>query len=372
LKLIVNPDNHDNQYTDPAFSQAVIHWQKQHGRHSLPWQQSRDAYRVWLSEIMLQQTQVAAVIPYYQKFLNSFPDVASLANASSEQVMAHWSGLGYYTRARNLHACAKTVVSEYGGIFPSKPELLSDLPGIGRSTAAAIAAFSYGARAAILDGNVKRVFTRVFGIAGYPGGKAVEQDLWLRAQALMPHEAAAIQSYTQGLMDLGATLCTRTRPRCQDCPLQKNCVALATDRIAELPARKPKKTIPTRQARMLVLVDATRRILLEKRPEIGIWGGLYSLPELDADQAMTPEQVAEQIRQAAQVYGEPDTVQALEKFNHGFTHFKLEISAYLCTLKTGTEMVSEIRYFWSPLSEVHKAPLPAPIKKLLGWVDAVT
>jgi len=372
LKYSVNPENSDDKYTDPAFSQAVIHWQKQHGRHNLPWQQSRDAYRVWLSEIMLQQTQVAAVIPYYQKFLISFPDVASLANASSEQVMAHWSGLGYYTRARNLHACAKRVQAEYRGIFPSRPELLADLPGIGRSTAAAIAAFSYGARAAILDGNVKRVFTRVFGIAGYPASKAVEQDLWLRAQALMPEDVDAIQSYTQGLMDLGATLCTRTRPRCSDCPLQKNCVALATDRISELPARKPKKTIPTRQARMLVLVDGSRRILLEKRPEIGIWGGLYSLPELDADQAMSPEQVLEQIQQAARTYGELDTVLALDKFNHGFTHFKLEISAYLCRLKSSAEMVSEIRYFWSPLDEFQSAPLPAPIKKLLGWVDAVT
>lgn len=372
MKQLAYPDNSDNKYTDPGFSQAVIHWQKQHGRHNLPWQQSRDAYRVWLSEIMLQQTQVAAVIPYYQKFLTSFPDVHSLANASSEQVMAHWSGLGYYTRARNLHACARRVVFEYDGNFPSRPELLADLPGIGRSTAAAIAAFSYGARAAILDGNVKRVFTRVFGIEGYPASKAVEQDLWLRAQALMPQDADAIQSYTQGLMDLGATLCTRTRPRCQDCPLQKSCVALATDRVSELPARKPKKSIPTRQVRMLVLVDASRQLLLEKRPEIGIWGGLYSLPELDADQAMAPEQVAAQIQQAAQAYGELDAVLALEKFNHGFTHFKLEISAYLCTLKTRAEMVSEIRYFWSPLDKIQAAPLPAPIKKLLGWVDAVT
>ena len=361
-----------SNYSDPAFSEAVIQWQKLHGRHHLPWQQSRDAYRVWLSEIMLQQTQVAAVIPYYQKFLRSFPDVESLANASSEQVMAHWSGLGYYTRARNLHACAKRVVQEYAGKFPSQPELLAELPGIGRSTAAAIAAFSYGAQAAILDGNVKRVFARVFGIEGYPGSKAVEQDLWLRAQALMPDQVEAIQSYTQGLMDLGATLCTRSRPRCQDCPLQKNCVALATGRTADLPTRKPKKSIPVRQVRMLVLVDQDRQIFLERRPDVGIWGGLYSLPELNGDQGLSPEQVLDLIQQATGPYGELEAVQVLDTFSHGFTHFKLEISACLCRLKSRAAMVAEDRYFWSPLDQCQAAPLPAPIKKLLGWVDAVT
>ena len=361
-----------DKFRNPDFSQAVIRWQKQHGRHNLPWQQSSDAYRVWLSEIMLQQTQVAAVIPYYQKFLISFPDVESLAGADSEQVMAHWSGLGYYTRARNLHACAKRVVQEYGGRFPSDPVLLADLPGIGRSTAAAIAAFSYGARAAILDGNVKRVFARVFGIDGYPGSKAVEQDLWLRAQALMPDDAADIASYTQGLMDLGATLCTRTRARCSDCPLQKNCVALITDRVAELPVRKPKKSIPTRQVRMLVLLDPLRQVLLEKRPGIGIWGGLHSLPELAFEAEMTPEQVQKHIRRSAQHYGEPDSVLALQPFSHGFTHFKLEISAYLCTLQGRSAMVAEQSHVWTALADCHAAPLPAPIKKLLGWVDAVT
>ncbi|MFS2114127.1 A/G-specific adenine glycosylase, partial [Herbaspirillum frisingense] len=196
-----------SEYEDPSFSAQVIAWQKQHGRHKLPWQNTRDAYRVWLSEIMLQQTQVAAVIPYYQRFLERCPDVFSLAAAPSEDVMALWSGLGYYTRARNLHKCAQRVVAEYGGRFPEDPELLADLPGIGRSTAAAIAAFSYGRRAAILDGNVKRVFARVFGVDGYPGAKPVEDKLWLRAVALLPQQD--IESYTQGLMDLGATLCVR-------------------------------------------------------------------------------------------------------------------------------------------------------------------
>ena len=228
---------------DPSFSQAVIDWQRSHGRHTLPWQNTTDAYRVWLSEIMLQQTQVAAVLGYYARFLERFPTVQALAEAPSEDVMAHWSGLGYYTRARNLHAAAKRVVQDYDGVFPSDPALLADLPGIGRSTAAAIAAFSGGVRAAIMDGNVKRVFARVFGIDAYPGIKPVEDAMWRRAEALLPetqNNPGAIEAYTQGLMDLGATLCTRSRPDCGRCPLQDRCVAFATGRTAELPVRKPK------------------------------------------------------------------------------------------------------------------------------------
>ena len=201
----------DSGYSDPGFSSALIEWQKQHGRHGLPWQQSREAYRVWLSEIMLQQTQVTAVIPYYQRFLESFPTVFDLAAAPVDDVMAHWSGLGYYTRARNLHQCAKQVVERYQGHFPADPVLLQELPGIGRSTAVAVTAFSYGTVAAILDGNVKRVFARVFGIDGYPGSKPVEDQMWKRAQALLPEQG--IQAYTQGLMDLGATVCTRSSPK---------------------------------------------------------------------------------------------------------------------------------------------------------------
>jgi A/G-specific adenine glycosylase len=212
-----------------------------------------DAYRIWLSEIMLQQTQVSAVLGYYARFLERFPTLAELAAAPSEDVMALWSGLGYYTRARNLHACAKRVADEYGGVFPGEPKLLAELPGIGRSTAAAIAARSCGARAAILDGNVKRVFARVFGVDRYPGIKAVEDALWQRAEALLPEHG--IERYTQGLMDLGATLCTRSSPDCPRCPLRERCVAFATGRTAELPVRKPKKTNPEKRAAMLVIVD---------------------------------------------------------------------------------------------------------------------
>jgi len=342
-----------------SFSDEIIQWQKKHGRHNLPWQQNRDAYRIWLSEIMLQQTQVAAVIPYYQRFLASFPDVVSLANASSEHVMAHWSGLGYYARARNLHACAKRVVQEYDGVFPHQTELLADLPGIGRSTAAAIAAFSYGTRAAILDGNVKRVFTRVFGIEGVPSVKAVENDLWLRAERLMPEGVTEIQSYTQGLMDLGATLCTRTKPRCTDCPLQKGCVALATNRVAELPSKKIKKAIPTKQIIMLMLLN-NQHVLLEKRPENGIWGGLFSLPELEFKTKPDPT-----FQHAVRHFGELGSIVPLEKITHVFSHFKLEISPYQCNMVRRLDTVSEDTHLWYSLDQCKKAPLPAPIKKLL-------
>lgn len=345
--------NSGSKYADSSFSLDVIRWQKQYGRHALPWQQSRDAYRVWLSEIMLQQTQVAAVIPYYQRFLASFPTVFSLASATSEQVMAHWSGLGYYTRARNLHACAKSVVEKYAGVFPHQANLLAELPGIGRSTAAAIAAFSYGTRAAILDGNVKRVFTRVFGIDGVTSSKSVEDDLWQRAEALTPDEN--IESYTQGLMDLGATLCTRTKPRCQECPLQSRCVALATNRVAELPTKKPSKKIPTKQIAMLMVLN-DQQVLLEKRPEIGIWGGLYSLPEIS---------VEEFAQESVKKFGELDSVILLEKITHVFSHFKLEISPYQCNLARRSNMVAEDSHIWYPLNQCFDAPLPAPIKKLL-------
>ncbi|MBX9798313.1 MAG: A/G-specific adenine glycosylase [Burkholderiaceae bacterium] len=345
---------------DPSFSADVITWQKQHGRHALPWQNTRDAYRVWLSEIMLQQTQVAAVIPYYLRFLESFPTVASLAAAPSEEVMAHWSGLGYYSRARNLHKCAQTIVADYGGVFPSDPELLEQLPGIGRSTAAAISAFSYGTRAAILDGNVKRVFARVFGVERYPGEKAVENELWLRAVALLPE--SGVEAYTQGLMDLGATLCTRNRPSCQRCPLAHRCVAYATGRTNELPIRKPKKAVPEKQTTMLLIVDKDE-ILLEQRPDKGIWGGLLSLPEIavTADEAGFDAALAQAVARFGVAAGQEE----LPMFTHVFTHFKLHITPYHIALKRRLQRAGEDAYGWYPIARMADAPLPAPVKKLL-------
>jgi A/G-specific adenine glycosylase len=348
--------------TDPGFSHDVITWQKKHGRHALPWQNTRDAYRVWLSEIMLQQTQVAAVIPYYLRFLDTFPTVQSLAAASSEQVMSHWSGLGYYSRARNLHKCAQAVVAQYDGVFPNDPLLLEQLAGIGRSTAAAIAAFSYGTRAAILDGNVKRVFARVFGIDRYPGEKPVENALWLRAVALLPEQD--VESYTQGLMDLGATLCTRSKPACNRCPLAHRCVAYATGRTNELPIRKPKKAVPEKETAMLVIVDG-KRILLEQRPDSGIWGGLLSLPEIDVATAGKEDDFDAAVQRAIAPFGTAESVERLPQLSHGFTHFKLHITPYQIRLAQRLELVGELGHVWYPAADLTTAPLPAPIKKLL-------
>ncbi|MFZ6688662.1 A/G-specific adenine glycosylase [Undibacterium sp. SXout11W] len=362
------------EFVDPSFSNAVIQWQKQHGRHLLPWQKSREAYRVWLSEIMLQQTQVTAVIPYYEKFLQSFPTVFDLAAAPAELVMAHWSGLGYYTRARNLHQCAKQVVEKYDGHFPVDPLLLEQLPGIGRSTAAAITAFSYGTTAAILDGNVKRVFTRVFGIAGYPGSKPIEDDLWQRAMALLPEDG--IEAYTQGLMDLGATLCSRSSPACPRCPLQARCVAYAENRTAELPTRKPKKQIKEKHAVMLVLLS-NNQVLLERRPDSGIWGGLLSLPELNGMTALEkdvpPNSIDEHVlQQTIAQFGEVGSMRKMPLIEHVFTHFKLHIQPLFIALDQRYSVVSEDTHVWMNLAEMRDAALPAPIKTLLMSLAAET
>jgi A/G-specific adenine glycosylase len=347
-------------FADPGFSQDVIRWQRTHGRHTLPWQNTREAYRIWLSEIMLQQTQVAAVLGYYARFLERFPTVSELAAAPAEDVMAQWSGLGYYTRARNLHACAKRVVDEYGGQFPSDPALLAQLPGIGRSTAAAIAAFSAGARAAILDGNVKRVFARVFGIDAYPGEKKVEDALWVRAEALLPEEG--IEAYTQGLMDLGATLCTRSSPECGRCPLAARCVALASGRTAELPVRKPKKATPEKQAALLVVLDGGK-VLLEQRPAHGIWGGLLSLPEVDGHAAVGAEPDVAAVAAMARRFGAPEEVEQLLPLTHVFTHYKLHMTPWRIALAEAGAAAEG--HQWWPLADIERAPLPAPVKKLL-------
>ena len=348
---------------DATFSASLIAWQKQHGRHKLPWQNTRDAYRIWLSEIMLQQTQVTAVIPYYERFLQRFTTVEALAAAPVDEVMEHWSGLGYYTRARNLHRCAQQVVAQHGGVFPADVELLVALPGIGRSTAAAIAAFAYGAKAAILDGNVKRVFCRVFGIEGFPGEKRVENGLWERAEALLP--AQDIESYTQGLMDLGATLCARSRPLCTSCPMQARCVAFASGRTAELPARKPKKALPEKSTVMLVVLHEGD-VLLERRPGHGIWGGLLSLPELRRMQSASTEHVSQdKLEVALADFGEIASFDTLPDFSHGFSHYKLLVAPVRVQLLRRFLLAGQTDYQWVPLRGLAQAALPAPVKKLL-------
>jgi A/G-specific adenine glycosylase len=340
----------------PKIAEAVIAWQKKHGRHHLPWQNTRDAYRIWVSEIMLQQTQVAAVIGYYARFMARFPDVASLSRAPDDEVMRHWAGLGYYSRARNLHAAARMVMNDFGGAFPRTQAALVTLPGVGRSTAAAIAAFAFCERAAILDGNVKRVFARHFGIEGWPSTSANEARLWEIAEAALPDRD--IVAYTQGLMDLGATLCVRSRPLCALCPLTDSCVARREGRTHELPASKPKKTIPQRRCVMLVLRQQNH-VLLEKRPPVGIWGGLMCLPQFDDE--VSAERAAGSLGAAW------PSRERLKDIAHGFTHYHLTITPYV--LRVGAlQNVAEAARTWVPIASAVDAGVPAPVKKLLAAV----
>jgi A/G-specific adenine glycosylase len=340
------------------FSARLIAWHEHSGRRDLPWQNTRDAYRIWISEIMLQQTQVATVMPYYQRFLSAFPDVHSLAAAPIDAVLQLWSGLGYYRRAHLLHRAAREIVSRHGGAFPRDAAALETLPGIGRSTAAAIAAFAYGERGAILDGNVKRVLARHEGIEGSSGEPAVTQMLWARAEALLPRER--IESYTQALMDLGATICVRATPACARCPVADDCVARLTGRIAELPLPRPRKPLPQREVSVL-LIGRGCEILLERRPPTGIWAGLWSLPEVerDADVAAFCHE-----RFGADVAADS----ALEPIEHAFTHFRLRLMPLVCTVKrwpSRMEDSARSSCVWMPLGDATGAALPAPIKKLL-------
>jgi A/G-specific adenine glycosylase len=336
------------------FTEHLIAWQKIAGRHDLPWQKTRDPYRVWLSEIMLQQTQVSTVIPYYQRFLASFPDVVTLARAPIDDVIAHWAGLGYYARARNLHHCARQIVAIFDGEFPKAPDELARLSGIGRSTAAAIAAFAFGERAAILDGNVKRVLCRQFGIAGFPGEKAVDRELWALAESLLP--VNDIEVYTQGLMDLGATICTRSRPRCDACPVAADCVARRDNRQAELPVSRPKQTTPERSATFVLILDG-RKLLLHRRPPSGLWGGLLVPPEGEVTDVL-PHLGLQLLQQTK-----------LPPLKHAFTHFRLTMQPVLCRVAPN-HVVSEPWFDWVDIDYAADAGVPTPVKKLIRQVIA--
>ena len=341
------------------FAQRLIAWQRRHGRHDLPWQHSNDPYRVWLSEIMLQQTQVATVIPYYERFLARFPTLDSLASAPVEAVMALWSGLGYYARARNLHKCAQVLVAVHGGKFPRDPAHIATLPGIGRSTANAIAVFCFDAHVPILDGNVKRVLCRFLGIEGFPGAREVEQRLWQEAVALLPKQDVA--TYIQAQMDLGATVCTRKQPTCETCPVADSCVAWRNGRTADLPAPRPRRSLPERAVTLLVLRHGDR-IALETRPPAGIWGGLQSLPEL-------PEgvDVMGHVRDALHLH--PGAVTRKLTFVHTFTHFRLHITPVLCDIeRTPRPRRAAPQLSWLDRTEWMQAALPAPIRKLLSGI----
>ena len=336
-----------------AFSARLIRWYRLHGRHDLPWQNTTDPYRVWLSEIMLQQTQVATVIPYYARFLARLPTLAALAAAPVEDVMSLWSGLGYYARARNLHACARTLMAVHGGAFPRDPAAIATLPGIGRSTANALAVFCFNACEPILDGNVKRVLCRCFGIDGFPGAPAVEKQLWRLAAELLP--AAEVGAYIQAQMDLGATVCTRSKPSCDACPLASQCLAWRDGRTGELPQAKSRRVPPERATTVLVLTDG-QRTLLEARPPAGIWGGLWSLPELPA--------AAELNQYVARLGYRAKGVWELAPLVHAFTHFRLTIRPVLVTVEPAA-CVAESGQHWLTALEMKSAPLPAPIRKLL-------
>ncbi|WP_459616795.1 A/G-specific adenine glycosylase [Bordetella sp. 2513F-2] len=345
------------------FAPRIVAWQRTHGRHGLPWQGTADPYRIWLSEIMLQQTQVATVIPYYQRFLARFPDVAALAAASQEEVMPYWAGLGYYARARNLHRCAREIMERWQGRFPPDAERIATLPGIGRSTAAAIAAFAYGERSPILDGNVKRVFARHFGIEGDPARRAVDQRLWGLAQAQVDAAPGLdMAAYTQGLMDLGATLCTRGKPACQACPVAETCIARRDGRQLELPTPKARKAVPERETAMLVLAHEGA-LLLQQRPSPGIWGGLWSLPEFESG--------AEPLAAVRALGLEPLAPCRLAGFSHTFTHFRLHVQPWYVPVKTPPALRDSARAErWVGVQELAAVALPAPVKKLLAGLAA--
>ena len=333
------------------FARRLVGWQRLHRRHDLPWQRSRDPYPIWLSEVMLQQTRVETVLPYFERFLTRFPDVRHLAQAPMGEVLRLWSGLGYYARARNLHRAAKAVV-ERGG-FPRSQDALAELPGIGRSTAAAIAAFAFGARAAILDGNVRRVLARCFGVAGFPGQPAVTRVLWSLAESELPKRA--IRGYTQGLMDLGATVCLRTKPRCDACPLALQCVALRDERVNEIPAPRPRRKLPRREVRWLLLVQRGR-VLLERRPANGLWGGLWVFPQLEGRDA----------RSAGRSLGcEVESTRSLPVLEHGFTHFQLRVRPLLCTVRRVPSTVRRPDRRWIDLRQAECGAVPVPVRTLL-------
>ena len=345
--------------TGSVFADTLLQWFEKNGRHDLPWQHPRTPYFVWLAEIMLQQTQVITVKAYFQRFIARFPTLSALARAPQDDVLALWAGLGYYSRARNLHACAKTCVEKFNGELPAELDQLVSLPGIGRSTAAAILSQAYAVPAAILDGNVKRVLCRLFGIFGVPSESAVEKSLWQLAEQLLPSERAA--DYTQALMDFGATRCRVRKPLCEGCPFAPSCVALATAEIENLPRRKSKAKNPIRQQHWLIVRERfSGAILLQKRPELGIWGGLYSFPEAsDAADFLDQRLPLKQLNLQAE----------LPEITHVFSHFTLKARPVLATASAALG-VAESGWLWATPQARQNLGLPAPVAKLFAQLDA--
>jgi A/G-specific adenine glycosylase len=343
------------------FPGRVLRWYEQHGRKHLPWQR-RDAYCVWVSEIMLQQTQVQTVIPYFERFMRSFPSVVALADADIDTVLDHWSGLGYYARARNLHSAARTVRDQHDGDFPKRFDDVVALPGIGRSTAGAIMALAYGERYPILDGNVKRVLARHGAIAGWPGKTDVAETLWRAAEEYLPQ--SGVREYTQAMMDLGATVCTRSRPQCDACPVHANCAARAAGTIDQYPGRKAKKTKPLKETTMVLAVSGGF-IYLERRPPAGIWGGLWSLPELSNGQ------VGDWCRATLDSAGQ--SMESWDTLRHSFSHYDLDIQPVVVRIEATSRKVADSDdVTWHSLDAAPPGGIAAPVQKLINTLKDET
>lgn len=345
-----------------TFAERLLAWFDQAGRHDLPWQHPRSPYRVWLAEVMLQQTQVRTVIPYYQRFTEALPSLPALALAPLDQVLALWSGLGYYSRARNLHRAAGICMASHGGDLPCDFTALGALPGIGRSTAGAILAQAHGLPYPILDGNVRRVLCRLHGIDGWPGSAATQQALWTLAQSHLP--AARLADYTQAQMDLGASVCTRARPRCGECPLRDQCLAYRQQRTADLPARRPKPALPQRETQMLLVQDQQQRLLLTRRPPIGIWPSLWSLPQVnDRSEAERWLSAIVNIGATPQQLGEP--------LLHTFSHFRLRITPlHYAMVQSKSSAGDNPDLQWRSLDSLDQIGLPAPVRRLISRLAA--
>lgn len=342
----------------PVFSERLVAWYDRRGRRDLPWKSPPSPYRVWVSEIMLQQTRVQTVLGYFGRFMDRFPDLGALAAAPLDSVLHLWSGLGYYARARNLHRAACIVQREHGGNLPRTLDALMALPGIGRSTAAAILAQSHGERAVILDGNVRRVLARHAGIDGWPGAPAVERRLWDMAEALTPH--ARLPDYTQAIMDLGATVCVRARPRCAECPVAADCVARNTGRTETLPAPRPRTRLPVRHTTMLVVTAPDASVLLRRRTANGLWGGLWSLPEADSE---APDAASWCLRHTGVA---PMVEEALDTFRHTFSHFHLDITPVRIRLPRPPAVIMEPgQWLWYNVAQPDAIGIAAPVSRLL-------
>ncbi len=340
------------------FTRSLLSWYKKHGRHDLPWQQNPSSYRVWVSEIMLQQTQVTTVIPYYQRFMQAFPDINSLANAEVDEVLHLWTGLGYYARGRNLHKAAQIICSEHKGRFPKTQDELIALPGIGRSTAAAILALSLNQPLSILDGNVKRVLCRYHAVRGWYGEKKVENQLWQLAESHTPQKNTA--EYTQAIMDLGATLCRRSQPDCEVCPVKAGCLAYKNNLQAELPEKKPKKTKPVRQSCFALIENKSGEILLARRPPAGIWGGLWGFPEFPSRAELDEWLKNRGINSKSHT--------EYPQIRHTFSHFHLDITPlkYQLGRKTKQGVEDKADECWYKPDGDLKLGMAAPVKKLIN------